>query len=134
MLYYYIREELTKARKPQSQTGAGYPYGGEGGIRTHGGSHLAGFQDQSLKPLDHLSVMYSKDYNKILKICQLPGWKRFHGATLIQMFSSLRSKFIIIFCLLLSAQLPELFLLQRGDPQAFVPLLPPQLCLLRRPD
>ena len=30
-------------------------YGGEGGIRTHGGLHLAGFQDQSLKPLDHLS-------------------------------------------------------------------------------
>ena len=30
-------------------------YGGEGGIRTHGGFHLAGFQDQSLKPLDHLS-------------------------------------------------------------------------------
>ncbi len=28
---------------------------GEGGIRTHGGSHLAGFQDQSHQPLDHLS-------------------------------------------------------------------------------
>ena len=66
MLYYYIREELTKARKPQSQTGAGYPYGGEGGIRTHGGSHLAGFQDQSLKPLDHLSESTVKIIIKIL--------------------------------------------------------------------
>ena len=29
---------------------------GEGGIRTHGGFHLAGFQDQSHQPLDHLSL------------------------------------------------------------------------------
>jgi hypothetical protein len=28
---------------------------GEGGIRTHGGLHLGGFQDRCLKPLDHLS-------------------------------------------------------------------------------
>src|SRR5690554_5012182 len=39
-----------------------YPiYGGEGGIRTHGGSHLDGFQDRCLKPLDHLSVMTDRD-------------------------------------------------------------------------
>jgi hypothetical protein len=28
---------------------------GEGGIRTHGGLRLAGFQDRSHQPLDHLS-------------------------------------------------------------------------------
>ena len=30
--------------------------GGEGGIRTHGRSPYAGFQDQYLKPLGHLSL------------------------------------------------------------------------------
>ena len=29
--------------------------GGEGGIRTHGGSRLAGFQDRCFQPLSHLS-------------------------------------------------------------------------------
>jgi hypothetical protein len=32
---------------------------GEGGIRTHGGFHLAGFQDRSHRPLDHLSRGWS---------------------------------------------------------------------------
>ena len=36
---------------------------GKGGIRTHGSFHFAGFQDQSLQPLDHLSMMYIV-YNK----------------------------------------------------------------------
>ena len=30
-------------------------FNGEGGIRTHGSFHFAGFQDQSHQPLDHLS-------------------------------------------------------------------------------
>jgi hypothetical protein len=29
--------------------------GGEGGIRTHGGSRLNGFQDRRFRPLSHLS-------------------------------------------------------------------------------
>ena len=42
-------------KSPSRRPGLTISYGGEGGIRTHGGLHLAGFQDQSLKPLDHLS-------------------------------------------------------------------------------
>ncbi len=30
---------------------------GEGGIRTHGCSHINGFQDRRLKPLGHLSII-----------------------------------------------------------------------------
>ena len=33
------------------------PYGGEGGIRTHGRFTVAGFQDQFLKPLGHLTIL-----------------------------------------------------------------------------
>ena len=34
------------------------PKNGKGGIRTHGTFQYAGFQDQSLKPLGHLTFYY----------------------------------------------------------------------------
>lgn len=36
-----------------AEAGSSKCYCGSGGIRTHGSSHYAGFQDQSLRPLSH---------------------------------------------------------------------------------
>ena len=50
--------------------------GGEGGIRTHGCFHIAGFQDRCFRPLSHLSVCKStqpkRRYDSIIlqRICQ----------------------------------------------------------------
>ena len=50
------------SRSPRSRSTSGLcvfvkvsENGGEGGIRTHGGSRLAGFQDRCFQPLSHLS-------------------------------------------------------------------------------
>ena len=47
---------------------------GEGGIRTHGGSHLAGFQDQSHKPLDHLSRGSAPEPSRRWMDFKTAGW------------------------------------------------------------
>ena len=48
----YLRHRTT----PDFDWGWGHDWNGEGGIRTHGCFHIAGFQDQSHQPLDHLSL------------------------------------------------------------------------------
>ena len=48
-------------------------HGGEGGIRTHGSSRYAGFQDQCLRPLGHLSLTYLILTNSTLKFRRLPA-------------------------------------------------------------
>ena len=45
------------AKKENAPTRGAFLFGGESGIRTHGYSHIAGFQDRSLQPLDHLSIL-----------------------------------------------------------------------------
>ena len=40
--------------------------GGEGGIRTHGRFPYAGFQDQILRPLGHLSLSADRNFDKNL--------------------------------------------------------------------
>ena len=54
-------EPATSASQKQRSTKLSYtPRSGKGGIRTHGCFHIAGFQDQSHQPLDHLSLLYFK--------------------------------------------------------------------------
>ena len=42
------------------QVDGDFSVGGESGIRTHGCSHIAGFQDRCLQPLGHLSVSWAR--------------------------------------------------------------------------
>jgi hypothetical protein len=56
-------------------SGAIFVFGGEGGIRTHGGLPLNGFQDRRFRPLSHLSVVFGLHRVKLTPVGAALGYR-----------------------------------------------------------
>ena len=70
---------------------------GEGGIRTHGCFHIAGFQDQSHQPLDHLSLWDNSAVILVNSRAVLLGLHDFLERCKMECFSSIQWYYALSF-------------------------------------